>query len=79
MSECGKHSTSEFCNEKIQENVLRYWVLCALEEGFLDPPWSNVTKDTFEIYCRCNRQDQFVINIILNRLNIFQNSSVAAL
>lgn len=64
-----------FATKEVREKALRYWVLCALEEGCMDPPGSAIFckfgPDRFEVHAGCNRQDQSAINIILSRLNNF--------
>lgn len=59
----------------IKENVLRYWVLCALEEECMVPTNSTIqcvfTSNRYETYAGCHRQDQSAINILLTRYNNF--------
>lgn len=65
-----------FATKHVRENILRYWVLCALEEECMVPANNTIhckfnEKDSFTDFLDCHRQDQSAINILLARVNNF--------
>lgn len=74
--------------EKIIRNVLKWWVLCALEKECMAPKgaelYCSFAKDRFKTYGKCHRYDQSAINILLAKgtefrgyQNYFHNPSFA--
>lgn len=59
-----------------KENVLRYWVLCALEKDCMGPIGAYVdctfTENRWIQYANCHRFDQSAINVLLAWITGFQ-------
>lgn len=65
-----------YATTKIRKDVLRYWVLCALEKDCMAPEGSrlecNFGQNRYTYYAGCHRQDQSAISIILSNVNKFR-------
>lgn len=66
-----------FATKEVREDVLRFWVLCALEKDCMAPEGSRVSpcnfdKTRYEMFAGCHRQDQSAISIIMANVNKFE-------
>uniref|UniRef100_A0A914WTI8 Uncharacterized protein n=1 Tax=Plectus sambesii TaxID=2011161 RepID=A0A914WTI8_9BILA len=59
--------------------VLKWLVLCAMEDNCINPPNSNlncqfVDRENWKLYANCHRYDQSAVNVILATLNDYNES-----
>eukprot|EP01103_Thecamoeba_quadrilineata_P001106 TRINITY_DN10982_c0_g1_i1.p1 TRINITY_DN10982_c0_g1~~TRINITY_DN10982_c0_g1_i1.p1 ORF type:complete len:363 (-),score=45.62 TRINITY_DN10982_c0_g1_i1:218-1306(-) len=79
MEMWGANQQLIFGTKRVKENVLRLWVLCALEEDCLDYP-DTIDQCDFTgtnwwtAWAWCHRHDQSAINILLAWENDFDNT-----
>lgn len=62
----------------VKEDVLKFWVLCALEPGCMAPKGAKLScvfKNGYTNYADCHRFDQSAVNILLAWANDFQESA----
>lgn len=59
----------------LKENVLRFWVLCALEADCMAPSGANLAcggQGRYKSYMNCHRFDQSAVNILVAWANDFK-------
>uniref|UniRef100_A0A915IXJ5 Uncharacterized protein n=1 Tax=Romanomermis culicivorax TaxID=13658 RepID=A0A915IXJ5_ROMCU len=75
ISMIGANIQLVFGTKKLKRQILRYWVLCALEEKCMAPDGSNLgcnfENDRYSRYAECHRFDQSALNILLAWANDF--------
>lgn len=67
-----------FRRRMVERDVLKWWVLCALEEDCMEPPGSNLActfdSDRYAFYANCHRYDQSALNILVAAANGFDTT-----